>query len=242
MNPNTSRNATVVVLLILTLALILSSVFIALRLQTSTAPDQAGAAGYGETADPTLFDEVTLAFSQTDCRYFVSELKAEAAGYTELAAFFATARSQGKQFFPQDPFYPNPLSCLSTFGPSHVIQMKVVTYSDTTVIDNSPADLYNRVNSKSLATILDEGDIEGGYHYTYGMSSVVDGICVGNIFQTINDFQSITLYYLGFDCAENATLNAEYSAYLGSEVSALLGESFGYDPDNVETFTIIEDE
>lgn len=224
----------------MTITLIAASVFIAIRLQTSTAPQQTGAAGYGESADPTLFNDVTLAFSQTDCRFFVSEEKAIAGGYTEVAKLYAKARQQGKQFFPQNPVYPNPLNCLFTFDGPTAIQMKVVTYSSETVIDESPQALYTRVNNNTFEVVFDEGVLEGGYRFFYGRSSVTRGLCVSNIFQDINDFQTITLYYSGFDCEDHIALNEDLSRYIADEVSTMLSDTISYDPAN-STFQIIEE-
>ncbi|MCA9386724.1 hypothetical protein KC669_01690 [Candidatus Dojkabacteria bacterium] len=168
--------------------------------------------GFGEEATRELFPAIAQAFLNTDCDALFHN------GYLQDSRFINLSTSgfnlSSEKISPIDN---RPLQCFYDLGNGKAFTVKVNTYSSNSIIDATRSDLFTRVNAEYIDTLIDQDRI-GILDYSFGTDLADNTECVSTIFHPLNDFESISIEYFGFDCEDSYNLNREVVTAIGNYI------------------------
>lgn len=181
-------------------------------LRINQAPTDSGASGFGAGATKTLYDDVTKVFSDVSCEPFIQN-KDLANGLTITATI---------KYKPENGL---PLICYYKLSDESELLFQLFSYNESSFIDNSQDDLFNRINGKELANSLNEGESKGVNYFFGNAVNENDNRsqCKTTFFHVQNDFEYARLTFNSpKSCSELTTLNTSISQNISSVISDLL--------------------
>lgn len=224
------KKITIIVLIGLTLFLGAGTLLITQLVRNNQAPTDSDAGGFGEGATKVLYDDVATVFKNSSCDLYINE--SIIGDFTDLGITDVAAVKYGASG-------NNVLRCIYYFGniKKYAI-LELYGYDQSSAIDYTQQDLFNRINSAELTSTLDENEVQGvNYFFGEGNGQVEDNGCRSTFFHVQNDFEyaKITYYGLG-ECDGLVSFNKRIADNIAKTISeAMIGvnASFVNNPVNL---------
>lgn len=218
MNTSTSRNVTIVVLLIMTVVLIASSIFIALRLQTSTTPDATGATGFGDDATTDLFAPVIEMMFAMQCEEFIRPIGAPVGTTMPFVSEIKETYFEGGN---------NSVFCVYDVSDYYQFTFYVKGYGVDAIIDDNQPSLIARVKTQILGSgYTDITNVTIGpvkYHF----AETADGRCITLFFHDKNDFEFGHLEFTKMEsCGYVAGANSTISQTISENLKLIMNKFY----------------
>jgi hypothetical protein len=200
---NISRKVLVVLLLVLSVLVIGVGAYVVYQIQNTQAPTPSSASGFGVTATRELYPEAERVFRVMGCDNLFSEAVIDTYAPVDFAELRALDMTVESTF--DTPL--NPLNCLVELSTDETLFISLHTYELKSLIDATKEELYERIKAKNLAEVISQGNYFGS-EYFFGIDKSNNENCRSNLFNQQNEFEYLTIQYIGFDdCAEISGLN-----------------------------------
>ncbi len=210
MNKNKFTPLTYIV--VTTIAILAFLILLALdgRNDSVNEDSDVGVSGFVEQTTRDLFPTILEGLLRTDCEILFHEGNLEDPRFTNLYE-----GEYSLEISKLDPYTNVPLQCFYRLNDEQGFIVQVHTYAADSKIDNTRADLFERVNSQYIDLVIDQDRI-GIIDYAFGTDKANNDECITTMYHPLNDFEVITIEYIGFDCQDDFNTNREIVSILGN--------------------------
>lgn len=199
-----SRKIAVILLSVMTLALLAVGVIILLQLQQDQSPEESDAAGFGSSADRSLYLPVANTFKDVGCVEYFNIGEVYSSGYLPLYNLIVRSSKFSTDDLTEADEDILVKNCLYDLGDNKTIRFNVLAYNLESQIPDTRDELYANVLDSYLDSQLDSGVYEF-VRYFYGQDLNDSNQCHSIIFHFQNEFRYAKVDYEGFESCSSLT-------------------------------------